>query len=266
MNDKKNKPSSAGTEETALESNQQIVNENSITQNNQNDKIGRTRNWTAVLYQNNEKLKTNWQEILEQSGVPILVSPLHDKDTWNMLDEEEDPAHKAGTAKSPHWHILLLYSGPISAQRVKRLTDIIGCVPSIKPCANVNSMTRYFCHLDQPQKHTYSVKDLKALNGFDLAKYLVDSETTTAEYIDQIADWIRDNDCTEYWDLWDYAQNKKHDDWLPVIRDMKTGWLIKTLITSKRNIKKEHKAEKPIEKAAKPDIENLAKSAGEDIF
>lgn len=57
----------------------------------------RARNWTAIIYP--ESIPENYEQILSDIKVPIIISPLHDK------DKKED-----GTLKKPHYHIVLLYS------------------------------------------------------------------------------------------------------------------------------------------------------------
>ena len=50
------------------------------------------RAWGGVIYP--ESLPENWLEILQNSGLQIAISPLHDKDI-----------NPDGTIKKPHYHI-----------------------------------------------------------------------------------------------------------------------------------------------------------------
>lgn len=50
---------------------------NNLTDKDKKVKI-RKRNWAFVAYP--ESLPKNWQEILTQTGLPVAISPLHDKD------------------------------------------------------------------------------------------------------------------------------------------------------------------------------------------
>ena len=46
---------------------------------------------------------------LELIGVPMAISPLHDKDL-----------NADGTLKKPHWHIIYIASNPVTADSVRK--------------------------------------------------------------------------------------------------------------------------------------------------
>jgi len=133
---KKNKPSSATTEKTASQSSKDV----STTKITQKKKLSKKRNWAFVAYP--ESLPKNWQEILTQTGLPIAISPLHDKD--------ENPD---GTKKKPHYHIILIYSGPTSFSVVQTLTQKLNA-PAPIPLEAVRGYYRYLTHKDNPEKKT----------------------------------------------------------------------------------------------------------------
>ena len=62
------------------------------------------RNWTIVVYP--ESLPENWKDILRESGLQVGISPLHDKDV-----------NPDGSIKKPHYHLILIYSGPTSDKK-----------------------------------------------------------------------------------------------------------------------------------------------------
>ena len=80
---------------------------NNLTDKDKKVKI-RKRNWAFVAYP--ESLPGDWQEILTQTGLPIAISPLHDKD--------ENPD---GTKKKPHYHVILVYLDVYKRQISDRL-------------------------------------------------------------------------------------------------------------------------------------------------
>ncbi len=127
----------------------------------------RKRNWKFVFYP--ESAPKNWKEIIENWGVPALVSPLHDKDT----DEN-------GELKKPHYHVLLTYDGGRTQEEIIGLCKMLGVSYAI---GNYNEEDkygesrsrkrdeRYWCHLDSPNKYRYDPADLLCLNGYE-PKYL----------------------------------------------------------------------------------------------
>lgn len=82
-------------------------------ENSNGRKASKTRYWAFVVYP--ESAPKNWLSILEDLHMQALVSPLHDKD----LDSEGHP-------KKPHWHVLLLASGPISQKRANEIIEPFG--------------------------------------------------------------------------------------------------------------------------------------------
>ena len=138
---------------------------NNLTDKDKKVKI-RKRNWAFVAYP--ESLPKNWQEILTQTGLPIAISPLHDKD--------ENPD---GTKKKPHYHVILVYLGPTSFEIVKKITDSLNAPAPISLEA-IKGYYRYFTHRDNPEKYQYDEKDIKTLNGFSVLDFL---EITKSEVI-----------------------------------------------------------------------------------
>lgn len=55
----------------------------------------RTRNWSVIVYP--ESAPENWRQILDESHIEWIESPLHEFDT-----------NPTGEIKKPHYHILLL--------------------------------------------------------------------------------------------------------------------------------------------------------------
>ncbi len=130
---------------------------NNLTDKDKKVKI-RKRNWAFVAYP--ESLPGDWQEILTQTGLPIAISPLHDKD--------ENPD---GTKKKPHYHVILVYLGPTSFEIVKKITDSLNAPAPISLEA-IRGYYRYFTHRDNPEKYQYAEKDIKTLNDFAILDFV----------------------------------------------------------------------------------------------
>ena len=75
----------------------------------------RRTNWMLVFY---EDQCPEWRDELDELGLRMVVSPLHDADTWTARDEKKNPKHKAGKVKEPHRHLIAMYDNPVSYDRV----------------------------------------------------------------------------------------------------------------------------------------------------
>lgn len=194
--EKKEKPSSAGTEKTASKSVEPADNVN-ISQEKLNDK--RTRNWTFVVYP--ESAPENWREILDDEHIEWVESPLHDKDL-----------NSDGTVKKPHWHIVLLFGGKKSYEQVKKIADKVNA-PSPKYVQSIRAFVRYLAHLDNPKKAQYD-KNLIIGHGVDVSEYLQTAMSVDALIMD-IEKFICKNQITEYSALCDCARNLQNEypDW-----------------------------------------------------
>lgn len=146
----------------------------------------------------------DWILRLRHWHVPSAISPLHDQDTYDedkktimyqvdkkgelILDKEKNPIpviningevqmlvhHVKGEKKKAHYHVMIAYGNSTTANTfLKIIKDIGGVVPPwehMEVC-NVNSMYRYFAHLDDPDKHQYDIADVMLLGGFDPVNY-----------------------------------------------------------------------------------------------
>lgn len=147
------------------------------------------RNWTMLVWP--DSAPNNWREQLQETGLQCCISPLHDKDL-----------NPDGTAKKPHYHVILCYSGPTSYNVVKGLTERLRqSVP--KPLEQMQGMYRYFTHQDNPEKYQYSKSEITTINGFNIRDYVELTKTEVDRILGQIQDFIRDNGIMEYSDLLD---------------------------------------------------------------
>ena len=148
------------------------------------------RNWTFVLYP--ESAPSDWREILKISGLMAAVSPLHDKDT--------DPT---GEPKKPHYHILLVYSGPTTYNAVAKFTaSLNSTVP--QALESVRGMYRYFSHKDNPEKYQYNEADIVSFNGFNIADLVELTRSEVNELKAKVLKLIREVGITEYSGLIDF--------------------------------------------------------------
>lgn len=147
------------------------------------------RNWAFVVYP--ESLPQDWLEILQSTGAPIAISPLHDADL--NADESE---------KKPHYHIIICYGGPTSFNVVRKITERVnGTIPIA--LEQVRGYYRYLTHEDNPEKAQYDKSDIKLLNGFNIADFTELTKSEVMKLRNEIFQIISDNDLTEYCHLID---------------------------------------------------------------
>lgn len=177
------------------------------------------RNWAFILYP--ESAPSNWMEILQQTGLLVSISPLHDKD----LDPNKE-------VKKPHYHIILCYSGPTSYNVVKKITDSLNAPIPISLEA-VRGYYRYFIHKDNPDKYQYNENEIINLNGFNIKDFveLTSSEVNVIKKELQII--IRQNHIFEYSDLLNFLLDNNFDNFWDVAS--KHTYFFNTYITSFRN-------------------------------
>lgn len=151
------------------------------------------RNWAFVLYP--ESAPEDWKEQLQSTGLPCVVSPLHDKD----LNADNTP-------KKAHYHIILNYAGPTSFNVVKQLTDCLN-QPIPQPLEQIRGYYRYLTHKDNPEKYQYSENDITTINGFDITEFIEMTKSEILEIKSKLQTMIRELNIIEYADLLDYIQD-----------------------------------------------------------
>lgn len=154
-------------------------------------KVTKKRNWAFILYP--ESAPENWREELVKTGLPICVSPLHDKDINEGTNEP----------KKPHHHVIMCYSGPTSYNVVKGLTDKLN-QPIPQPLESVKGAFDYLTHENNPEKAHYNKKDISYINGFDIADFADMSKSELTRLIREIHTIIQAEDIIEYSDLLDW--------------------------------------------------------------
>ena len=177
------------------------------------------RYWAFVLYP--ESAPENWREILQQTGLSICVSPLHDKDI-----------NPTGELKKAHYHIILCYSGPTTFKCVKAITDKLN-QPIPIALEQVRGYFRYLTHKDNPEKYQYDEKEITIINDFDIDNYNDLSVSQIKSIMIDIQKIIRDNCIYEYADLLDFLLDSDLLSYLDVAQNHTI--LFNTYITSLRH-------------------------------
>lgn len=180
----------------------------------------RTRNWTVVVYP--DSAPENWQQLLDDLHIEWVESPLHEFD-----------ANATGEVKKPHWHVLLLFGGVKSYEQVCEVVKPLNC-PIPERCHNAKALVRYMAHLDNPEKFRYSVGDIKAHGGVDIAELLRPSSSERYTIIDEMAEYVKAQHITEFQDIFDYARKEKFDTWFPLLCD-NSAYVVGQYIKSQRH-------------------------------
>lgn len=176
----------------------------------------RYRNWATIIYP--ESASPNWKEYLADLKTPIYISPLHNLDI-----------NPTGEPKKAHYHVIMMFDGKKSAEQVHSLLDPIGAV-GLEVVNTKRGYARYLCHLDNPEKHQYSVEDVTQLGGAD---FMSDIGLPTDKYkaISEMIAWCNDNGVIMYCDLFDFASKEKPD-WFRILCDSGT-LVVKEYLKSK---------------------------------
>jgi hypothetical protein len=176
----------------------------------------RTRNFVSIGYP--ESLIEGWLEVLEETHIPCIISPLHDKDV-----------NPTGEVKKPHYHIMIMYEGPHTMEQAQKIFDLIGAVQ----CKTVNSVrgqARYFLHMDNPEKAEYSIENVKALNGADYQE-LIQLPSDKYGIIKEMLRFIEKNDILSFSQLLLWCSSNK-EDWFRALCDS-SAYIIKEYLASR---------------------------------
>ena len=179
----------------------------------------KNRHWTFVMYP--DSLPENYLDILQQTGLEVAISPLHNKD----LDNEKE-------LKKAHYHVLLCFPGPTTYKKVLSITSKLNAtVP--QRVLSVKGIYRYFTHKDNPEKYQYDEQEIICLNGFDSENFVAMTTSQIKMIVRELTDIILKQNILEYVDLIDFLYTNEMFDFLDVASS-KTIYF-NTLISSLRN-------------------------------
>ena len=149
------------------------------------------RHWTCVVYP--ESAPADWIETLQHTGLEFAISPLHDKD----INADGEP-------KKAHYHVILVYPGPTTFSNVCTLVVETLGQPFPQPCDSVKGCFRYFTHMDNPDKYQYDQKDVRCVNGFNIADFAELTMREKSQIRASLIGLIREQHMTEYATLINY--------------------------------------------------------------
>ena len=150
----------------------------------------KARYFTFLLYP--ESIPNDWIDNLELIGVPIAISPLHDKD----LSDVEGQKYK-----KEHYHVIYVSKNPVTAEsvrlKVKRsLGDKSVAMVQIVS-TSMENMYLYLTHESKDaiakNKHKYSKADIRLLNNFDIDRYITLDVEDKDDMLNGVCDLIDDH-------------------------------------------------------------------------
>lgn len=129
----------------------------------------KARYFTFLLYP--ESIPEDWEIKLESIGLPIAISPLHDKD---LSDVEGQKYKKA------HYHVIYVAKNPVTADSVRyKIKQILGANSIAMVQIIVRGMEGMYLYLTHEskdaiakKKYVYDKKDIKLINNFDIDRYI----------------------------------------------------------------------------------------------
>ena len=184
----------------------------------------RSRSFAFVIYP--ESCPENWRDIIDQFHVAWAESPLHEFDT----DDN-------GEVKKPHWHVVLAFDSVKTVDQVKKLIEPLNCTIPIM-VNSLRGMVRYFAHLDNPEKHQYSVDQIIGHGGIDIQDLLRLSASARYQCIRKMCMYCDEHGISEFHELMEYAMNKRFEDWFPLLCD-NSAYIVNQYLKSKKNHQRE---------------------------
>lgn len=169
------------------------------------EKNVKKRNWAFTAWP--DSLPQDWKEQLEKTGLPIAISPIHDKDI-----------NATGEPKKAHYHVILVYGSPTTFKNVEGLTKRLN-QPIPQPLEQVRGYYRYLTHKDNPEKAQYDEKDIIKLNGFDIQDYVELTKSEVTKAMKEVQGFVMDNNILEYADLMEILYHGGEDmaSWYDVV-------------------------------------------------
>lgn len=162
----------------------------------------KARYFTFLLYP--ESIPNDWELKLETLGVPIAVSPLHDKDKSNVEGQKY---------KKPHYHVLYIAKNPVTTDSVRwKIKKLLGekSLAMVQVVLNVENTYLYLTHESKDaiakKKHVYDKDDIKLINNFDIDRYIVVDVETKNQVLKILLQIIRAYSIPNILDLHDFIE------------------------------------------------------------
>ena len=164
----------------------------------------KARYFTFLLYP--ESIPNDWEMRLESIGVPIAISPLHDKDKSDVEGQEY---------KNAHYHVIYVAKNPVTADSVRfKIKGLLGDKSVALVKIIVTSIENMYLYLTNESKdalakskYKYSRKDIKLINNFDIDRYITLDVEDKDDMLNEVCDLIDEHDLANMRELRRFVRN-----------------------------------------------------------
>lgn len=153
---------------------------------------------------------------LELLGVPMAVSPLHDKDLSSVEGQ---------TYKKAHYHVLYVAKNPVTADSVRvKIKRALGeqSVAMVQIVLNIENMYLYLTHESkdaiEKKKHKYDKADIKHINNFDIDRYVTLDAEQKDDILDEVCNIIAEHRLANILELKNFVMAKGAEYGLPTMK------------------------------------------------
>lgn len=179
------------------------------------NKTDKSRYFTFILYP--ESIPKDWQMQLEMIGIPMAISPLHDKDLSSIEGQKY---------KKAHYHVIYVANNPVTAHSVRmRIKRVLGDDSVAKVQIVSSSMENMYLYLTHESKdaiaknkHVYDRKDIKTISNFDIDRYVVLDVEEKDELLNAVCDMIDEQSLANIRELRRFAATRGHEYGLPSMK------------------------------------------------
>lgn len=187
----------------------------------------RSNKWAFLLYK--ESAPEDYLDVLEETHVPFVLSPWHDKDV----------NRSTGKFKKTHKHGALFFETLKSYSQVSELlTAKINTPAHVEVVMSPKGMYDYFVHAENPEKTPYKVEDIESGCGFELEKFLAENNS---DLLNEVYDIMRECSITEFSRFTDFIADQ-YPDLLGYV--FEKCYFFKAYLDSKRFLKIEQKKDR----------------------
>lgn len=190
-------------------------------------KLQRGRFQTFIIYP--ESLPENWVELLESTGAPIAISPLHDKDVYEsdkQPDQNGNGGHVKGEIKKPHYHMIYVSPSIATIGSVRdKIRRLLGSGVA-RQGQTVENVEKQFAYLDHDSegaiiegKTKYDSKDVRLLNGFNINNYSSLSKLEKEQVAQTVSNLIETREIYNSHRLYLYLIENASDPDVPSVMD-----------------------------------------------
>jgi len=163
----------------------------------------KARYFTFLLYP--ESIPDDWKIKLESLGIPIAISPIHDKDLSGVDGQKY---------KKPHYHVVYVAKNPVTSESVRlKIKRILGDKSIAKVQIVSTSMENMYLYLTHDSKDAIAKNKVKYLkenicliNNFDIDRYITLDVEDKEEMLNDVCDMIDEHDLANMRELRRFAK------------------------------------------------------------